>query len=223
MEGPGDNPDPHLARIRDTEPTSPVEFSRLTRAIPIADPHAPIAPWGRDTARGIDSQSARGEMWGDEVGDTNGQADEHQRSSHGGAKKRFEVDQFDSGVPRVIHTGAVIEGALRASEMLTPMMNTHVMAAECYRLSLEKEPHLSANMVLVFEVLPLGKVVDVEVAGQFEGLNSPQPSPVVSDLKLCLREGLNSIEFPLRSGASRIKYPLSFSAPHQRAVRHRSL
>ncbi|HEX7451017.1 MAG TPA: AgmX/PglI C-terminal domain-containing protein, partial [Polyangiaceae bacterium] len=36
------------------------------------DPNAPTAPWGRDTSSGSDDVSARGNMWGDEIGDAFG-------------------------------------------------------------------------------------------------------------------------------------------------------
>ena len=37
------------------------------------DPNAPIAPWGRDDSIGNDPGSARGTMWGDDIGDSFGQ------------------------------------------------------------------------------------------------------------------------------------------------------
>jgi hypothetical protein len=36
------------------------------------DPNAPTAPWGRDDSLGMDEMSARGNMWGDEIGDAFG-------------------------------------------------------------------------------------------------------------------------------------------------------
>ena len=36
------------------------------------DPNAPTAPWGRDDSLGNDAISARGNMWGDEIGDAFG-------------------------------------------------------------------------------------------------------------------------------------------------------
>ena len=36
------------------------------------DPNAPTAPWGRDDSLGNDPMSARGNMWGDDIGDSFG-------------------------------------------------------------------------------------------------------------------------------------------------------
>src|SRR5260221_8473837 len=36
------------------------------------DPNAPTAPWGRDDSLGNDPMSARGNMWGDSIGDSFG-------------------------------------------------------------------------------------------------------------------------------------------------------
>lgn len=72
VAGPKDNPDPHIARqaaLREA-----VEFGMigLLNTGAAGDPNAPTAPWGRDTSLGTDDISARGNMWGDEIGDAFG-------------------------------------------------------------------------------------------------------------------------------------------------------
>ena len=72
VKGPADNPDPHIARqaaLRDAQ-----EFGMigLLNSGAGGDPDAPTAPWGRDDSSGTDAVSARGNMWGDEIGDAYG-------------------------------------------------------------------------------------------------------------------------------------------------------
>lgn len=72
VQGPKDNPDPHLARqaaLREA-----VEFGMigLINTGATGDPNAPTAPWGRETSLGMDEVSAMGNMWGDEIGDAYG-------------------------------------------------------------------------------------------------------------------------------------------------------
>jgi hypothetical protein len=72
VQGPQDNPDPHIARqaaLREA-----VEFGMigLINTGAAGDPNAPTAPWGREESLGMDSVSAMGNMWGDEIGDAYG-------------------------------------------------------------------------------------------------------------------------------------------------------
>lgn len=72
VQGPKDNPDPHIARqaaLREA-----VEFGMigLLNTGATGDPNAPTAPWGRETSLGMDDVSAMGNMWGDEIGDAYG-------------------------------------------------------------------------------------------------------------------------------------------------------
>ena len=72
VQGPADNPDPHIARqaaLRDAQ-----EFGMigLLNSGAGGDPNAPTAPWGRDESLGNDPLSARGNMWGDSIGDSFG-------------------------------------------------------------------------------------------------------------------------------------------------------
>ena len=66
--------DPHGARaaaaLRDS-----AEFGMigLLNSGAGGDPNAPISPWGRDDSIGNDPGSARGTMWGDDIGDSFGQ------------------------------------------------------------------------------------------------------------------------------------------------------
>lgn len=72
VQGPKDNPDPHLARQAALREARDFGMIGLLNAGAAGDPNAPTAPWGRDTSSGMDDVSARGNMWGDEIGDAFG-------------------------------------------------------------------------------------------------------------------------------------------------------
>jgi hypothetical protein len=67
VQGPSDNPDPHIARSPST--TATWEFGLGNENVQWGgDAHAPTMPWGRDDSLGNDATSATGRMWGDRVG-----------------------------------------------------------------------------------------------------------------------------------------------------------
>jgi hypothetical protein len=72
VQGPKDNPDPHIARQAALREAQEFGMIGLLNAGAAGDPNAPTAPWGRDTSLGMDEVSARGNMWGDEIGDAFG-------------------------------------------------------------------------------------------------------------------------------------------------------
>ena len=72
VQGPKDNPDPHIARQAALREAAEFGMIGLLNTGEAGDPNAPTAPWGRDTSLGSDDVSARGNMWGDEIGDAFG-------------------------------------------------------------------------------------------------------------------------------------------------------
>src|SRR5512134_4145600 len=72
VQGPRDNPDPHIARAAALREAQEFGMIGLLNTGAAGDPNAPTAPWGRDTSLGTDDISARGNMWGDEIGDAFG-------------------------------------------------------------------------------------------------------------------------------------------------------
>lgn len=69
VQGPADNPDPHLARQlrRNAEWVFSPSYSIYPTSWG-ADPDAPRVPYGRDDSLGNDRASARANMWGEEIG-----------------------------------------------------------------------------------------------------------------------------------------------------------
>ena len=72
VQGPQDNQDPHIARQAAIKEAAEFGMIGLLNAAAGADPNAPTAPWGREDSLGNDPMSARGNMWGDAIGDSFG-------------------------------------------------------------------------------------------------------------------------------------------------------
>lgn len=70
VAGRKDNADPHIASR-----AAAIEDARSFGLIAMlggGDPNAPTAPWGREDSQGLDALSARGNMWGAELGEAGG-------------------------------------------------------------------------------------------------------------------------------------------------------
>jgi len=68
IQGPSDNPDTHVSRQQLLREASTGGMIGLLNTVAVSNPNAPTAPWGRDEALGTDEFSARGNLWGDEIG-----------------------------------------------------------------------------------------------------------------------------------------------------------
>ncbi len=68
VRGPQDNPDPRIARLEALRDAASFGMIALINTGAGGDPDAPTAPWGREDALGNDPLSARGNMWGNEMG-----------------------------------------------------------------------------------------------------------------------------------------------------------
>ena len=72
VAGPKDNLDPHIARSAALRDAQEFGMIGLINAGAGGDPNSPTAPWGRDDSLGTDPLSARGNMWGDSMGEAFG-------------------------------------------------------------------------------------------------------------------------------------------------------
>src|SRR6185436_17342197 len=72
VQGPQDNPDPHIARQAALKEAAEFGMIGLLNVGAGGDPNAPTAPWGSEESSGQDPMSARGNMWGDSIGDSFG-------------------------------------------------------------------------------------------------------------------------------------------------------
>lgn len=207
VEGPPDNPDPHLARpvpgssYRTGEGVA-MDAVGLTQSR--AGTTGPTAPWGRDAALGTDARDAQGRMWGDELNDDVGEHGLGLAGLAGGIVKRFDVAPSaanGTATLRVLHTGLRVTGARKASEV------GQVMAAHFgeFRACAESaknaddagtdEPHVS----LVFDVSEDGHVVATDSGA--------------GALRQCLEKVVAGVAFaPGKSGDAHVVYPLYFAA-----------
>ena len=70
---PADNRDPHLEQKKALDDDAQqYGIIGLLNSGAGGDPNAPTAPWGQDDSLGSDPLSARGNMWGDAIGDSFG-------------------------------------------------------------------------------------------------------------------------------------------------------
>jgi hypothetical protein len=72
VQGPRDNADPHIARQAALRDAAEFGMIGLLNSGAGGDPNAPTAPWGRDDSLGNDPLSARGNMWGGDIGESFG-------------------------------------------------------------------------------------------------------------------------------------------------------
>ncbi len=72
VQGPKDNPDPHLAKQAALQDAAQFGMIGLIATLGGGDPNAPTAPWGREESSGVDEKSARGNMFGDTIGEAFG-------------------------------------------------------------------------------------------------------------------------------------------------------
>lgn len=83
VQGPQDNPDPHLSRTRPVVDLAPRQWSIGLDDPADGDTHAYTMPWARDDALGSDEKSARGRMFSatiqDSAGDTYDVSPRHRR------------------------------------------------------------------------------------------------------------------------------------------------
>jgi hypothetical protein len=70
IEGPRENEDPRIARERALRDARDFGMVGILNSGGGGDPDAPIAPWGGADSLGNDPMSARGGMWGNEIGDS---------------------------------------------------------------------------------------------------------------------------------------------------------
>jgi hypothetical protein len=68
VQGPRDNPDPHLARQAALDEAASWTTIGVLASLSGGDPRAPTVPWGRESSLGQDDRSALGNMFGDAIG-----------------------------------------------------------------------------------------------------------------------------------------------------------
>lgn len=231
VKGPADNQDPHIAKqaaLRDA-----MEFGMigLLNSGAGGDPDAPTAPWGRDDSLGNDEKSARGNMWGDEIGDAfgagglgltgigeggGGRGEGIGLGSigtigHGagtGTGQGFGNGAGHLGGKHVSKPPTVRMGATSVSGRLPPEVIQRIVRQNfgrfrlCYENGLRNNPNLQGTVSVSFTIGRDGSV------GSVGGGGSLPDSAVVG----CVTKAFYGLSFPQpEGGVVKVSYPIAFS------------
>jgi hypothetical protein len=231
IKGPENNPDPHLARLAALRDAQEFGMIGLLNSGAGGDPDAPTAPWGREDSLGSDAVSARGNMWGDEIGDAYGAGGLGLSGIGEGGGGRGEGiglgnigtighgagtgtgQGFGNGNGRLggahrTKPPSVRMGATSVSGRLPPEVIQRIVRQNfgrfrlCYENGLRSNPNLTGTVSVSFVIGVSGSV------GSVGGGGSLPDSGVVS----CVTKAFYGLSFPQpEGGVVKVTYPIAFS------------
>lgn len=232
VQGPKDNPDPHIARQAALREATEFGLIGLLNTGAAGDPNAPTAEWGRDTSLGSDEVSAMGNMWGDEIGDAYGAGGLGLSGIGEGGGGRGEGiglgsigtlghgagtgtgQGFGSGHGRLggshsTRAPKVRMGATQVSGRLPPEVIQRIVRQNygrfrmCYENGLRNNPNLEGRATVRFVIGRDGSVGSVSNGG-----SDIPDSGVVS----CVVRAFYGLSFPQpEGGIVTVVYPIMFS------------
>jgi hypothetical protein len=232
VQGPQDNPDPHIARQAALREAMEFGMIGLLNTGAAGDPNAPTAPWGRDTSLGTDEVSAMGNMFGDEIGDAYGAGGLGLSGIGEGGGGRGEGiglgsigtlghgagtgtgQGFGSGHGRLggshrTKAPQVRMGATTVSGRLPPEVIQRIVRQNygrfrmCYEQGLAKNPNLEGRVTVRFVIGRDGSVSNVSNGG-----SDIPDSGVVG----CVIRNYYGLSFPQpEGGIVTVVYPIMFS------------
>jgi len=190
----------------------------------------PVAPWGRDTSLGKDDISARGNMWGDEIGDASGSGGLGLAGigeggggrgdglglgavgaiGHGaGTGQGFGAGHGRLGGSHATAAPKVRMGATTVSGHLPPEVIQRIVRQNfgrfrlCYEAGLGRNPNLEGKVSARFVIGREGSVSNVSNAG------SDLPDSGVTS---CVMSAFYGLSFPQpESGIVTVTYPIMFA------------
>ena len=203
VRGPQDNPDPHIASRRFNGSLDAYSFVISYNSPDPSSHESPTAPWGRDWSLGTDPISARGNMWGDEIGEANGPDELSHDDVVGGLSKALVPDgparSRAERPPRVLHTGMSLRGVLAPSSVLPVVAARFGHFGQCYSAALARNPELRGRVDVRFRI---------EESGAVRSVRTSSAAVVDSGLLSCLAAAFEGLSFPPAEGSTDVTYPL---------------
>ena len=236
VQGPQDNQDPHLARQAALKEAADFGMIGLLSSAAGADPNAPTAPWGREDSLGNDPMSARGNMWGDAIGDSFGAGGLGLSGVGEGGGGRGEGiglgnigtlghgagtgtgQGFGNGHGRLggahqTRSPSLRQGNTTVNGRLPPEVIQRIVRQNfgrfrlCYENGLKQNPSLTGRVSVKFVI---GREGDVQTA-QDGGSELPDQGVVG-----CVVRGFQNLSFPNpEGGIVTVVYPIIFSPGDQ--------
>ena len=195
-----------------------------------ADGGAPTAPWGRDTSLGNDPMSARGNMWGDTIGDSFGAGGLGLAGDAGGGGRGEGIGLGNigtighgsgtgtgSGYGRGsgglggahAHTPKVRQGTTTVNGRLPPEVIQRIVRQNfgrfrlCYEQGLLKDPKLTGTVATKFVI-----ATDGSVSSAARDASTTMPDAAVVS---CITRAFSSLSFPQpEGGIVTVVYPVIF-------------
>ena len=232
VAGPHDNPDPHLSHLAALAEARHFGLIGYLNAGLAGNPNAPTAPWGRDEALGTDDISARGNMWGDDIGEAFGMnglgltgigqggggrgegigLGDIGPLGHGAGLGRGQgfglgSDSLSHGVHKakvpVLHIGqTVVSGRLPPEVIQRIVRQNYGRFRSCYEQGLSRNPNLQGRVQVRFVIGRDGAVSNVQ-----KGESDLPDSSVVG----CVMGAYYGLSFPQpEGGIVTVAYPIMF-------------
>jgi hypothetical protein len=232
IQGPSNNPDPHVARDRLIWEAQHEAMIGLLNSGIAGDPHAPTAPWGRDSSIGRDALSANGNMWGDDIGESYGvnglgltgigqgggglgegigisaiNTVGHGAGRGAGQGLGWGNDNLGRGthpihLPRMRPGVTVVSGRLPPEVIQRIVRQNYGRFRNCYEQGLSRNPNLEGRIQVRFIIGRDGSVSNVQNGG------SDLPDPGVIG---CVIGAYYGLSFPQpEGGIVTVAYPIMF-------------
>ncbi len=232
VQGPKDNADPHIARTAALKEAAEFGMIGLLNVGAGGDPNAPTAPWGREESSGNDPMSARGNMWGDSIGDSFGAGGLGLSGVGEGGGGRGEgiglgnVGTIGHGAgtgtgqgmgnghgrlggAHATKTPQLRQGQTQVNGRLPPEVIQRIVRQNfgrfrlCYENGLRTNPGLTGRVAVKFVIDRSGAVSTAQ-----DGGSELSDKSVVS----CVVRGFGNLSFPQpEGGIVTVVYPITFS------------
>ena len=232
VQGPKDNPDPHLAKQAALQEAAQFGMIGLISTMGGGDPNAPTAPWGREESSGQDEKSARGNMFGDTIGDSFGAGGlglSGVGEGGGGRGEGSGLGNFGglghgagTGTGQGIGNGRgrlggghqvkaprIREGATQVNGRLPPEVIQRIVRQNfgrfrlCYENGMRNNPNLQGRVSVKFVIDRSGAVAMTADGGS----DLPDQSVVQ-----CVVRGFGNLSFPQPEGGMvTVVYPIMFN------------